>query len=472
MVNPTLRRLTLAFLLLLIAGRLCESGRAYGAQTPPNFVLILIDDLGWRDLGCYGSSFYETPQIDRLAEQGMRFTAAYAAAPVCSPTRASLMTGKSTARLGFTGHITAILKYRYPPEGRILPPQDHMRLRLEETTIAEALKPAGYVSASIGKWHLGEKGHWPKQQGFDINIGGWTHGSPPSYFYPYQSNDKPWNRAIPTMQGGRPGEYLTDRLTDEAIGFIEQNRDRPFFLYLTHYAVHSPLQAPKELVDKYREKLKTDKTQKSAVYAAMIESVDTGVGRILETLKRLELDENTVVIFFSDNGGMSRATNNAPLRGAKQDLYEGGIRVPLIVKWPGRIPADSTSEVPVISHDLLPTMLDLAEQIDRQPKHLDGVSLAPLLTQSAALPDRTLYWYYPHYARRPGSVVRRGDYKLIEHYDPPSVELYNLADDLSETSDLSHTMPDRVRAMRADLQEWLAASGTIMHTKNPHARKQ
>lgn len=437
------------------------------ASSRPNFVFILIDDLGWRDLGCYGSTFYETPHIDRLAGQGMRFTSAYAAAPVCSPTRASILSGKNPARLGFSGHITSILKYRYPQEGRIVPPHDHMRLRLRETTIAEALKPAGYTSASIGKWHLGTEMYWPEAQGFDLNIAGGTHGAPPDYFFPYKNARKTWNPEITTLKGGKQGEYLTDRLTDEAIGFIEKNQRKPFFLYLSHYAVHTPLQAPRDLIAKYEAKLKTDRSQKNAIYAAMIESVDTGVGRVLATLDRLKLAENTVVILFSDNGGLSRVTNNAPLRGGKQELYEGGIRVPLIVKWPGHVPEKSTSAQPVISHDLFPTLLDLAGEETPTPTQLDGLSLTGLLNGGEIFPQRRLVWYYPHYARRPGAVVRDGDYKLIEHYDPPQVELYNLAEDPSETTNLAEQQQTRVETMRGQLRDWLKSRRVIMHTKNP-----
>jgi len=441
------------------------------SAAPPNIVLILIDDLGWRDLGCYGSDFYETPRIDRLAAGGMRFSAAYTAAPVCSPTRASLLTGKSPARLGFSGHITSIRKYRHPEQSLILPPRDHMKLRLQETTLAEALKPAGYVSASIGKWHLGPENFWPRDQGFDVNVAGWTNGSPPSHFFPYQDKTRPWNRAIPTMSGGEPGEYLTDRLTDEAVKFIKQNRDQPFFLYLTHYAVHAPVQAPDELTEKYREKMKTNRSQKNAVYAGMVEAVDASVGRITDLLRELDLEKNTIVVFFSDNGGLASSTNNAPLRGSKQDLYEGGIRVPLIVRWPGKIPAESSSDVPVISHDLLPTLLDLADQNSATPDQLDGVSLKPILTDGGGIAARKLYWYYPLYARRPGSVVLDGPWKMIEFYDPPAVELYHLSDDLSETRDLATEHPDRVAGMRADLQAWLEETKAIRHTPNPKARQ-
>lgn len=458
-------------LMLLMALFFCPGSPAvYAEVKPPNFLFVLVDDLGWKDLGCYGSTFYETPHADRLADEGMRFTQAYAAAPVCSPTRASLMTGKNPARLGFTGHITAILRYRYPKEGRIIPPQDNMLLRLEETTIAEGLGEAGYVSANIGKWHLGPEGYWPTDQGFDINKGGWTHGSPPTHFFPYENPSKEWNPSIPTLSGGEEGEYLTDRMTDEAIHFIEQNRDRPFFCYLTHYAVHEPIEAPESITAKYERKLKSDSSQKNAEYAAMIESVDDGLGRILDTLDRLELTENTVIVYFSDNGGLSRVTNNAPLREGKQFLYEGGIRVPLIIKWPGHIEPGTTCDVPVISHDLFPTMMEMAGRDTAEFADLDGVSLLPLLTRSGSLPDRKLYWYYPHYARKPGSIVRDGDYKLIEHYDPPSVELYNIADDLSETNDLASAMPQLVEQMRADLDTWLKNIKATRHTANPQFR--
>ncbi len=438
----------------------------------PNIVLILIDDLGWSDLGCYGNTSYETPNIDRLAREGMRFTEAYSAAPVCSPTRASLMSGKNPARLGFTGHITAILRYRHPENARILPPRDHMLLRLEETSLAEALRPAGYVSASIGKWHLGPEGFWPPEQGFDLNVGGTTHGSPPSYFHPYADPEQEWNPSIPTLPGGRPGEYLTDRLTDEAIRFIEANQQRPFFLYLSHYAVHTPLQAPAPLVEKYAARIRAGGPAMNATYAAMLESVDRGVGRVLDTLDRLGLDDRTVVIFFSDNGGLSSVTSNAPLRGGKQQLYEGGIRVPLIVKWPGRVTANTSNQDPVISDDLYPTIVEVAGDQARPGAPLDGRSLVPLLTLEGRWEPRTLFWYYPHYARRPGAVVREGDYKLIEFYDPPEVELYDLAEDPHEATDLAGQMPEEVARLREKLRAWLTDTGAILHTANPDFRPE
>ena len=436
-----------------------------------NFVFLLIDDLGWRDLGCFGSSFYETPNIDRLAAEGMRFTQAYSACPVCSPTRASLMTGKDTARLRFTGHITAIGRHRHPENSRIIPPDDNMFLPLEEITIAEALKPAGYASASIGKWHLGSEKYWPKQQGFDVNIAGWTHGSPPSYFYPYERPRNKWNPSIPTLHGGKPGEYLTDRLTDEAISFVEQNKDGPFFLYLTHYAVHTPLQAPQPLVTKYEAKLKRDDSQKNATYAAMIENVDTNIGRVRETLEDLKLSERTVIIFASDNGGLAEVTNNAPLRAGKGHVYEGGIRVPLIVKWPGRVAGGSSCASPVTTEDLYPTIVEMAGRGVAPGSELDGQSIVPLLTGKGRFEERPLYWYYPHYspqAKNPAAAIRYGDYKLIKFYDPPGLELYNLAEDIGETQNLVEKLPQKASQLHKNLKDYLRAVNAKMHTPNPN----
>ena len=438
---------------------------------PPNIVLFYIDDLGWMDLGVQGSTFYETPQTDRLAAEGMRFTNAYSACPVCSPSRASLMSGKYPARVGFTGHITAIFRHRYPEHGRIIPPDDYMYLSHNEVSLARAIKPAGYVSASIGKWHLGTEEYWPLQHGFDVNVAGHTHGSPSGYFYPYLNPKQLWNPDIPTLKGGEDGEYLTDRLTDESIRFIEKNKDRPFFLYLPHYAVHTPIQARKPLIEKYEAKLKTDSSQFNAAYAAMIESV----GRIMDALERHGLDENTVVIYTSDNGGLSPVTRNHPLREGKGYLYEGGIRVPLIVRWPRRIKAGTVSDVPVIGTDLYPTIAEIAGDKARPGKVVDGKSLMPLLTGNGEWDREDLYWYYPHYspqAKRPGAAVRSGDYKLIEHYDPPGVELYNLAEDIGEKVNLASKMPDKAAELKKKIQDWPKESGTIMHTDNPVYRPQ
>ncbi len=442
----------------------------YAANNPPNIVLILIDDMGWKDLGCYGSGIFETPNIDALAEQGMRFTQAYANCPVCSPSRAALMTGKNPARLQFTGHITAIGRHRHPEQSRIIPPDDNMFVPLDEITIAEALKPAGYVSASIGKWHLGEEKYWPETQGFDQNIAGMTHGSPPDYFYPYKNPAKEWNPSIPTLKGGEPGEYLTDRLTDEAIQFIKQNQQKPFFLYLTHYAVHTPLQAPQSLIEKYEAKLKGKNSGVHPAYAAMVENADRNVGRVMQTLDDLKLSDNTLVIFFSDNGGTQVAANNAPLREGKGWLYEGGIRVPLILKWLGQITPGSVCGEPVIGTDLYPTIVNAAGKNAQPGSPLDGKSLIPLWTNQNTLNRDALYWYYPHYspqAKQPAAAIRQNDYKLIEFYDPPRLELYNLSEDISEKNNLVDSMPQRAKAMHASLNGYLMKVGTKMHTLNP-----
>ncbi len=436
-----------------------------------NIVLILVDDLGWVDLGCYGSSFYETPNIDALARQGMRFTRAYSSCPVCSPSRAAILTGKSPARLRFTGHITATGRHRYPQQGRIIPPSDRLYIPLDEISLARALKPAGYVSASIGKWHVGnEPKYWPLGHGFDINVAGHTHGSPPSYWYPYKCPDREWNAEIPTLKGGRDGEYLTDRLTDESIRFVEDNRDRSWFLYLPHYAVHTPLQAPTELVEKYKAKMRFDRSQKSPVYAGMIENLDDNVGRLLGAIGRLGLEQDTVVILTSDNGGTLKATYNTPLRGGKGYLYEGGIRVPLIVRWPGRVKEGSVCEVPVIGEDLYPTIVRIAGDGCISNDVVDGTSLVPLLNGAQAGHERDLHWYYPHYApeaEMPGACIISGRLKLIHHYDPERLELYDIVHDLGEKHDLSKEMPEEVECLQKKLGDWLSSVNAQMHSLNP-----
>jgi arylsulfatase A-like enzyme len=440
-----------------------------GAARRPNIALVLIDDLGWMDLGCQGSTFYETPEIDRLAREGARFTNAYSNCPVCSPSRAAILTGRYPARVGFTGHITATGRHRHPENSRIIPPDDYLFLREEEVTLAEALRASGYVSASAGKWHLGSRDYWPEKQGFDANIAGYDHGAPPSYFYPYTNPKQKWNPAIPTLPGGKPGEYLTDRLTDEAIGFIERSRGRPFFVYLSHYAVHTPLQAPQEPVARYEKKLKSDRSQKSAVYGAMVEAVDRGVGRLRAALERLGILDDTLIVVTSDNGGEPRSTSNAPLRDGKGCLYEGGIRVPLIVRWPGRVRKGAVADAPAMGADLYPTILDLAGV--KPPRvEVDGVSLGPLLEGRANLAERDLYWYYPHYSPqygRPGAAVRSGNFKLIQHYDPPGIELYDLSTDPGEKADLASARPQIARELAKKLERHLASVAAIRHTANP-----
>jgi arylsulfatase A-like enzyme len=429
----------------------------------PNIVLILIDDMGWADSGCYGSQYYETPNIDRLAAQGMRFTEAYAACPVCSPTRASIMTGKYPARLHLTDWIpgegdAAAHRLRIPAWRKFLP--------LEEVTIAAALKPAGYVSASIGKWHLGGPACYPQHHGFDLNVAGTNIGQPASYFWPYAGK----RNSVPGLrEGGRDGEYLTDRLTDEAEKFIEHNKDRPFFLYFPHYAVHMPLQAKPAILEKYKAKPPCG-GQKNPVYAAMIESVDQSVGRIQRKLQALAIADQTLVMFTSDNGGLwPAATSNAPLRAGKGFPYEGGIREPLVVKWPAVVAPGSICRVPVASIDFFPTLLEIAGVAAKN--NVDGRSLTALLKQTGTPKRDALYWHYPHYwggnLVRPFGAVRSGDWKLIEFYEDLRVELFNLKDDLGETRDLAADQPGKAAELRHRLHDWRQSVDAQMPTPNP-----
>ncbi|MBX3177379.1 MAG: sulfatase [Candidatus Hydrogenedentes bacterium] len=450
-------------------GGLAWDRRALAARKP-NVLLILIDDLGWKDLGCYGGALYETPHTDQLAREGLRFTQAYANCPVCSPSRAALMTGKNPARLGFTGHITAIGRHRWPEKGRIIPPQDRMYLPHEEVTIAEVLKAKGYATASVGKWHLGHEGYWPEDQGFDVNIGGWTHGSPPTYYYPYENPEKDWNARIPTLKPGPEGQYLTDRLTDEAIAFVREHRKQPFFLYLTYYAVHTPLEAPGGLEEKYRAKFAGKETGIHPAYAAMVENMDRNVGRVLDTLKELDLEEETFVVFTSDNGGLETSGVQTPLREGKGTLYEGGIRVPLIVRWPGHVPAGAVTDQISMGTDLLPTIDAVTGADEPAAETIDGYDLSPLWRGAAEIDRKPQVWYYPHYherAKRPGVAIRKGRYKLIETYDPVDVELYDLEADLSESANLAEQMPEKVSELRAELNAYLEGVCEVRHTLNP-----
>ena len=446
-------------------------GDSTSAAARPNFIFILIDDLGWTDLGCFGSTFYETPRIDRLAAEGMRFTNAYAACTVCSPTRAAILTGKYPARL----HLTDWIPGHVRKNARLLIPDWTQYLALEEVTLAEALRPAGYVCGHVGKWHLGNESYYPQRQGFDVNIAGDRWGSPASYFWPYGTKA----RRVP-LDGGSPGEYLTDRLTDEAIDFIRKHRDRPFFLYLAHYAVHTPLQAKPELVAKYEKKLAggAGGEQRCAVYAAMIESVDQSVGRIVDALRQLQLDQRTVIFFTSDNGGLTLpacrgqpVTCNAPLRAGKGSAYEGGVRVPLIVWWPRTIPPGGVSHTPVISTDFYPTILQLAGLSSDPARQTDGENLVPLLRRTGSLRREAIYWHYPHYhpgGATPYGAVRAGEFRLIEFYEDGRIELYNLANDVGEKQDLSKTQPDRARSLQRLLHQWRKSVGAQMPSGNPN----
>lgn len=448
----------------------------------PNFVFFLVDDLGWADLSCYGSTFHETPNIDALASSGMKFNQAYTACPVCSPTRASILTGRHPVRVDVTDWIPG-----NGNTGKFLQVHDRDNLALEEVTIAEVLKGEGYQTFFAGKWHLGDEGHWPTDQGFETNIGGNHKGSPPGGYY------APWKN--PTLEAKEDGEYLTERLTEESIHFLEtRDADKPFFLYLCYYNVHTPITPYKKRVEHFQEK--AEKTfegktptivehngqsrarQDNADYASMVAAVDQSVGDILDKLEELKLEDNTVVCFFSDNGGLCTLrgpgpTSNLPLRSGKGWLYEGGVRSPMIVRAPGVTTAGSVSEAPVVSTDFFPTMLELAA-MPLQPKlHADGQSLVNLLDGEKTPESRTLYWHYPHYhgsTWTPGASIRDGDWKLIEFYEFDEVELYNLASDPGEQNDLSKSMPEKTTELREKLKTWQTKMNAKMPQPNPKYR--
>lgn len=468
------RSLIALALTVVMGGRLaglCGADDLPKSNSRPNIVLMLIDDLGWMDLSCQGSKYFETPHIDRLAQQGMRFTDAYAACAVCSPTRAAIQTGRYPARIGITDWILASFQGGAVPAGgtklpdyvetrdqKLLCPRNPLYMELSEWTLAEALHQAGYVSCHVGKWHLGPGEWFPEKQGYAFNLGGCDLGEPPSYFDPYRS--KTPDCQIPNLPPRRKGEYLTDRLADEACQFLRTHKDRPFFLNLCHYAVHTPLMGKKELIDKFEAKTKTN--QKNAVYAAMIQSVDEATGRIMALLDDLNLADKTIVIFTSDNGGLMASTSNSPLRAGKGYPYEGGLRVPLIVRWPKIVQPGSLCPVPVCSIDLFPTFLEIAGVPLRKDHVIDGVSLMPVLTQTAPLKRDALYWHFPHYRYEevtPYSIVRSGDWKLIRYYEDGRRELFNLADDLGETRDLADAMPEKVEQLDQQITTWLTAVG-------------
>jgi arylsulfatase A-like enzyme len=415
-------------------------------------VLILADDLGWAELGCYGNRFNETPHLDRLAENGMRFTQFYASAPVCSPYRASLMTGQYPLRVGITDYLRR-------DDRNYLRPEQHY-------TIAEALHDARYETGLIGKWHLmgdyrARKGD-PRLHGFSEVICSETKYIGPGYYFP------PYKH-MPQAEPRTPREYLVDRLNQEAVEFIERNKDRPFFLYKSHYAVHTRLVGKPHLVEKYSRKPDAGIGQKAprnnVHLAAQLESVDEGVGMIMEKLEQLGLSENTIVVFTSDNGGETNVTSNEPLREGKSTLYEGGIRVPLIVSWPGRIKHHSVCDTPTMNTDLYPTLVQMAAaEIDPAQK-MDGVSIVPLLNDpNAALGREALYWHYPlakpHFlCGRSSGAIRKGHWKLIEFFDDGHLELYNIKDDIGEKNNLADKMPRKVKELHQMLEHWWKSLG-------------
>ena len=432
------------------------------AQAPererPSFIFILADDLGWADLTCYGHPFYETPNIDRLMAAGMRFTDAYAAAPVCSPTRASIMTGKYPARLGLTEWIPG---KRPSPRERVIAPKYLREMPLSEVTIAEALRAAGYATGHVGKWHMGGAGYLPEDQGFDVNVAGTHAGSPAGgYFLPNRMK----------LPGAARGDYLTDRLTAEGITFIEAHAGRPFFLYQSYHSVHTPIQSKAEYEEKYQRKAAQLEVRINPKYAGMIQSLDEGVGRIISTLDRLGIAERTVVVFMSDNGGLSGVTSNAPLRAGKGHVYEGGIREPMAIKAPGLTRSDSICRVPVSSIDFYPTIMELAGVRPPAAHVPDGVSIVPLLAGRQQPSRRALFWHYPHYSPqggRPAGAVRVGPHKLLEFYDDGGLELYDLSQDIGEVENLVDALPGRTAELQSLLRVWRGQVGARMPTPNP-----
>jgi arylsulfatase A-like enzyme len=417
------------------------------AANPPHIICILTDDQGWMDLGCQGNKILRTPHIDGLAKQGVRFTNAYAASPVCSPTRAALITGLAPARLHITQH-GADGKQFWPDDRRVQPPKAKHELPHETTTLAERLKAAGYATGFFGKWHLGDsERYWPKEHGFDVNLGGCGLGGPPTYFDPYR---------IPTLPPRKTGEYLEDRLADEAIAFLRREKDKPMFVCLWTYNPHYPFEAPEELVAPYKGQ--EGPGLKNPIYGGQIAALDRAIGRVLDELDHLKIADQTLVIFTSDNGGWTGATDNRPLRAGKGDLYEGGLRVPLMIRWPRVIPAGSENETPVITMDLAATILDAAGVSLGNADQLDGESLRPIF-QGKRLDRDALYFHYPyfafHKANRPGSALRAGKYKLIQRYDDNSVELFDLENDLGETKNLAESEPAIARQLKDRLQQWL-----------------
>ncbi|MEX0986111.1 MAG: sulfatase [Bacteroidales bacterium] len=508
----------------------CQQTGSTGIDQRPNVVFIMIDDMGWSDVGNYGSSLYETPNIDHLATQGVKFTQAYATCSVCSPTRASLISGKYPARV----HLTDWLPGRKDfPFQKLKHPLINQHLPYDITTLPEILKENGYSTAIFGKWHLGEDSASTERQGFDLHLPGWNKGWPNrTYFSPYNMEG---------LEGGPDGEYLTDRLTDEALKYMEAYRDKPFFIYLSHFAVHDPIMGRPDLVEKYDEKLaaqpvkegpdfilegnpddpdprtreeldelikkeefkyhrilpertiKIKQKQDNSEFAAMVESVDESVGRVMARLEELGLEENTIVIFYSDNGGMSAAnfgnpknkvalnkdaydkrysTSNLPLRGAKGWFYEGGIRVPLIIKMPGSGLKNEICEIPVTTVDFFPTILEMIGiQNDPEKLGLDGKSLVPVITGKGTVGERPIFWHFPHYSNHgqqsPLGAVRFGDYKLIEYYENFNVQLFNLKEDPSEQNDISEAEPVKVSELRDLLHQWRKDVDAQMLDPNP-----
>ncbi len=467
--------LGLAFTCVVFA-KAFASNKEKADDKKPNILFILVDDWGWTDFSSAGSKFYETPNIDKLSGEGLRFSQAYSVGPNCAPSRASLMTGKYTPRHGI--FTVGNSDRGESAQRKLIPIENNTVLNPSFVTIAEELKNAGYNTGLIGKWQLGgkNKGADAHAQGFDKVIGG--TGGTTSYFYPYNKQGK--ESPHEGITSGPEGEYLTDRLTDEAVKFLGANKEKPFFLYLSYFAVHTPIEAKETIVQKYKGK-KGDEFHNNPTYAAMIQSADEGIGRVLQELESLKLAENTLGVFFSDNGGMGAVTAQHPLRGSKGMLYEGGVRVPLIVKWPGKTKPGSTTDTPVIGLDFYPTLLEIAKIQKPLNSELDGQSFVPLLLGKATS-RRDIFWHFPAYLEgyngdsrnkdtfrtRPASVIRSGDFKLHQFYEDGRIELYNIKNDIGESADLAKTNPAKAQELKAKLEAWKKAVNAPVPTQlNP-----
>ena len=438
------------------------------AAEKPNFVFLLVDDVGWADFGCYGAEFNETPNIDRLAKQGMLFENAYAACTVCSPSRAAILSGRYPARL----HLTDWIAGHDRKNAKLTIPEWNMRIPHERVLLPEALKEAGYRTGFFGKWHLMPNGqpdmaeHFPTAHGFDLNIGGREWGQPRGpgkYFSPF---------GMPNLDDGKKGDFLTDKLTDAALDFMESGKkEDPFLLYFSYYTIHGPIMAPPNLVKKYREKAKTFKNTKeeyiNPARAGMVEALDNSVGRLMAKLDDLGIADNTVIILTGDNGGDKDATDSG-LKAYKGFSHEGGIREPFVVKWPGKTKPDSRSDALVIGTDFYPTLLEMAGLPAKPEEHIDGISITNILKDPEAQTSRDqLYWHYPHYHRtKPYGATRHGDWKLIEFFEDGALELYNLKEDRGETTNLATKNPEKAAELLAELNEWRTSVGAQMPTKN------
>jgi len=458
-------------------------------NSKPNFLFITVDDLGWADLGCYGADLHETPNIDRFAATSQKFTNAYAAAAVCTPTRASLYSGKSPAKL----NMTIWREWAKNPQfdQKMIPPDVQGNLPLAEVTLAESLKGAGYVTAHLGKWHVGDGEHLPQLQGFDIDVGATVWGCPPTFFYPYRGKIYGSQRFTPGLERDadgaynldREGEYLTDRLTDEAINIMKSFKDDPFYINLCYYTVHTPIEAKQEVVDYFRKKLTPGMSHQNAIYAAMVYIMDENIGKLLKKLDELNLTKNTIVVITSDNGGFinewdgKKVTSNSPLRSGKGALYEGGIRVPTMIRWPGVTRAGAMCDYPITTQDFYPTILEMADvQGDpKQVKAFDGMSLAPVLKNpQAKMEQRAMYWHYPHYynTTTPVSAIRKGDWKLLEFFEDNHVELYNLKEDIGEKHNLADKYRKKAGELREQLVKWRKDVHAAMPRLNPEYHKE